>query len=106
MFERREFLKKTASSAALWMLAPTFLEQQSFASGATAISDDGFHFSSSSMEVQLSKSAPEFTELNIDCLGLSKRGANVFQTASVISGYVPSVSSSSGVHRVEYRAAQ
>jgi len=106
MIERREFLKKAATSAAVWMVAPAFLEQPQSAWAQGETSNDGLHFTSASMEVQLSKNAPEFTALDIDGLGLSKRGANILQSTAEVSGYVATVSATGNVHRVEYRTLQ
>ncbi len=105
MLKRREFLKKAMGSAVAGIVAPSLFKQQSFAA-AKSIADTGLHFSSPSMEVQLSTSAPQFTHLNIDSLGKSKRGANVFDVSDAATGYRAIASSSSGLYRVEYRTSR
>jgi len=105
MIERREFLKK-ATSAAVWMVAPVLLDHTLSAWSQGETSNDGFHFTSASMDVQLSKSAPEFAALDIDGLGLWKRGANILQSTTEASGYVATVSATGNAHRVEYRTSQ
>ena len=106
MVERREFLKRVASTTAGWMFAPALLERQLFAAAPPDISPDGLAFASASMQVELSKSAPEFSALNIDGLGKSKRGASILQAASAATGFAPLASTSGDAHRVEYRTSQ
>jgi hypothetical protein len=104
MLKRREFLKKTMSSAAVGIIAPSLFKQQSFAAAAPPISDTGLSFSSPSIEAQLSNSAPEFARLNIDSLGKRKRGVNVFDITNAATGYRATAFSSGGLNRVEYRS--
>jgi hypothetical protein len=104
MAERREFLKKAGAAASAWMLTPVLLDQRLFGIQRAKLSADGLSFTSTSIQVELSKSAPEFAALNIDGLGLSKRGATILQSASTATGFTPSVSSAAGLHRIEYRA--
>ncbi len=87
------------------MLAPYVFEEfdeQAWADVPVTIGADDFRFSSGSMVAELSKNAPEFAELNIDGLGMGKRGINIFQPPSA-GGYTASVASSTKTHRVEYR---
>ena len=109
MIERREFLKRAATTAAGWMLASGMSNRELLAGAPPVTSTDGLQFSSTSIQVELSKNAPEFSALSIDCLGLSKRMASILQNAVAATGatadidYVPSVSSAGDVYRVEYR---
>ncbi|HVC90490.1 MAG TPA: hypothetical protein VND66_07705 [Acidobacteriaceae bacterium] len=105
MIERRDFLKTAIAGAAGWMLAPSLFDEQALADAPATIGADGFRFSTGSMVAELSRSAPEFAELNIDGLGLGKRGANIFQPPSA-EGYTASVASSVEAHRIEYRTLQ
>lgn len=84
------------------MLAPSLFDEQALADAPATIGADGFHFSSGSMAAELSRDAPEFAQLNIDGLGMGKRGANIFQPLSA-KGYTASVASSATTHRIEYR---
>jgi hypothetical protein len=104
VIERREFIKTAVAGAAGCVLAPSFFDEPSLAEPPSPISEDGFGFTSGSMMVELSKSAPELAELTIDGLGLGKRGANVMQPPSA-TGYASSVMPSPKMHRVEYRSA-
>lgn len=104
MIERREFLKTAVAGTAAYVLASSLLDKQSFADAPVTISENRFRFSSQSMVAELSRNAPEFAQLNIDGLGLGKRGANVLQSPGA-EGYTASISSSSAAHRVEYRTA-
>lgn len=103
MIERREFLKRAVTTAAGWMIDSGTSNRKLLAAAPPVTSNDGLQFSSTSMQVELSKNAPKFSALNIDCLGLSKRGANILQSASPSKDFTPSVSSRGGVHQVEYR---
>jgi len=105
MIERRDFLKAAVTGVAGRMLASTLLRERAFADHPATISASGFRFASESMMVELSKNAPEFAELSIDGLGLSKRGANVFQPPST-SGYTASIAPPGETHRIEYRMAK
>ena len=105
MIERRDFLKTAIAGAAGWILAPSFFDEQAWADVPATIGADGFRFSSESMVAELSRNAPEFGELNIDGLGMGKRGANIFQAPSA-RGYTASVVSSIKTHRVEYRTLE
>ena len=79
--------------------------RRSFAAQAASGDGSRLSFSSPSMEIELSPTAPEFFSLNIDGLAQSRRGANIVKAAAKTdSGYNVSVSNSNGVHRVEYRA--
>ena len=106
MPERREFLKKAMSSAAIWM-APAFLVDQPLSGGSQETkNDEAIPFMSTSMDVQLSRTFPAFEALNIDGLGLSRRGANTLQSTGRAAGFVATVSTGGNIRRVEYRTSQ
>lgn len=97
MIQRREFLKTAIAGA-----ASTLFSERAFADHPATINTDGFRFVSESMVAELSRNAPEFVELNVDGLGLSKRGANVFQPPNA-KGYTSSFAVHGNAHRIEYR---
>ena len=99
MLRRREFLK-TAGGAT----AAALLSRHTMAAQAAAEASSNLSFSSESMELALSATAPEFLSLNIDGLGQSRRGANIVNAHSGAAGYSAVASVSAGVHRAEYRA--
>jgi hypothetical protein len=98
MMKRRNFLKAAgaATAAALVSRHPLMAE--------IAGEDAALHFASDSMELQLSASAPEFLNLNIDGLGKGMRGANIVGANRADGGYKASISTSGGVQRVAYRS--
>ncbi len=100
MLKRRDFLKTAGAAVA------TGLASWHSAAAETADNpDEALHFVSTSMELQLSASAPEFLSLNIDGLGKGRRGANIVDANGTGTNYKTSRSSSGGVRRVEYRIA-
>jgi hypothetical protein len=102
MMMRREFLNKTAGTVAAYLIAPSIGKGQAIPSGADFVDQETYRLSSRSMELCLSKTAPEFSELNIDGLGKKKRGANVLHPATK-TGYSGSASKAGSVHRIVYR---
>ena len=104
MVQRRKFLKSAVAGAAGSILASSFFNKHSFAEDAFEAGEVGFRFTSPKMVAELSRNAPEFVQLNIDGLGLGKRGPNPLQPPIAIAkGYSASVGSQSNTHRVEYR---
>jgi len=97
MLKRRDFLKTAGATTAI------FLSRHPLAAQAAG-SSSTLSFSSPSMELELSPTAPEFFSLNIDGLGKGRRGANIVSASKNDGGYAVTASNSSGVHRVEYRA--
>ncbi len=102
MIERRDFLKTAVAGAVGYALASAHFDQLAIADTPVIISADGFRFTSGWIAAELSKDAPEFTELNIDGLGKGKRGANVYQPPSA-KGYEATVARVGQRLRVEYR---
>jgi len=100
MLRRRDFLK-TASGAT----AAVLLSRRTMAAQAAADANSNLSFSSGSMELALSTTAPEFLSLNIDGLGQGRRGPNIVSGRAGDGGYSVAASVSTGVHRAEYRAA-
>jgi hypothetical protein len=97
-------LKATIAGAARLMIAPSLCDEQAFADAPAAMSEDGFRFTSGSMVAELSRNAPEFTELNIDGLGKGKRGANIVQPPSMAGFTASGVVLGGRAHRIEYRS--
>lgn len=97
MLKRRAFLKSAAAATAL-------LSRHSLAAEIANGGDEGLHFVSGSMELQLSAVAPRFLSFNIDGLGKGRRGANIIGGNDRDGGYKASSSISGGVRRVEYRS--
>jgi hypothetical protein len=98
MLKRRDLLKTAGLTGAGLLLSRT--------GAAIAVHDDPgdeVHFSSPSMEAQLSASAPVFLSFNIDGLSKGRRGTNIVDATSTARGYQALSTSSGGVHRVEYR---
>lgn len=102
MLKRREFLKAAGAATAGALLQP----RQSAAQLAGSTVDEEIRFSSASLDLILSATAPQFVSLNIDGLGKGRRGANIVAANRDWTGYVVSRSASSGVQRVEYRVAE
>jgi hypothetical protein len=98
MLKRRDLLKAAGVAAAAAFASQHPLIAQ------TAIGAGPLHFTSDSMEAQLSAEAPELVLFNVDGLGKAKRGANIVAADHRGSGYSASASFSNGVRRVEYRA--
>jgi hypothetical protein len=99
MLKRRDFLKTAGATAAM------LLSRHSLAAQGSGEVNESLHFSSQSMELELSPTAPEFLSLNIDGLGQGKRSANMVSARKDDGGYSVSASNANGVRRVEYRAA-
>ncbi len=99
MLRRRDFLKTAGATAAV------LLSHRRMAAQATGDAKNNLAFSSGSMELELSPTAPEFLSLNIDGLAQGKRGANIISGKKSDGGYNVSFSSSAAVRRLEYRAA-
>jgi hypothetical protein len=98
--KRREFLKTAGAATAGALLAGRTVAED--AGGE----DQGLHFVSASMELQLSASAPQFLSLNIDGLGQGRRGANIVGAKSEWGGYRIASSDRGSVRRVEYRVLE
>ena len=99
MLKRRDFLKTIGGTT-----AAAIISRRSFAAQSAGAPSDNFHFSSDSIEAQLSPTAPEFLSLAIDGLGKGRRGANIVDTTAGASGFKASTFNSGGVFRVEYRS--
>jgi hypothetical protein len=99
LLKRRDFLKTAGA------LAAATLANRRAAMAQAVNTDDGLHFASGSLELQLSPTAPEILSLNVDGLGKGRRGPNMFNASPADGGYKAIVSSSGGIHRVEYRVA-
>jgi Bacterial alpha-L-rhamnosidase 6 hairpin glycosidase domain len=99
MLKRRDFLKSAGATAAV------LLSRSPLGAQAAAGEGNSLSFSSPSMELELSPTAPELFSLNIDGLGKGRRGANIVTSAKNDGGYNAVVSNANGVRRVEYRAA-
>lgn len=100
MFRRRDILK-TATITAIGAL----FSRAGRGFGSPDDTVDGLRYSSESLELQLSSSAPEFLSLTIDGLGKSRRGANIVGASGASAVYTASSSSSGAIRRVEYRRA-
>lgn len=75
----------------------------SLAAPLTTESDE-FHFVSPRLEVQINPHAPGFAALNIDGLGLGKRGTNVLrEQTSSNANFVATVSTVAGEKKADYR---
>lgn len=98
MLQRRDFLKTVGATAASLILHPSLPAE--IAGGA-----DPLRFASNYMDLQLSGSAPEFLNLNIDGLGKGRRGDNTVAPHAIGTGFQASASTFGGSHRVEYRVA-
>lgn len=98
MLKRRDFLKTAGATAAV------LLSRRGMAAQVAGGANSNLSFSSESMELELSPTAPEFLSLNIDGLAKSRRGANIVTARKGDGGYGVSASTSGGVRRVEYRA--
>ncbi|MFP5233004.1 MAG: hypothetical protein ACLGQX_10315 [Acidobacteriota bacterium] len=96
MMKRRDFLKSAGAATAM------LFSRHPLAAQAVG---NSLSFSSPSIDLELSPTAPEFFRLNIDGLGKGLRGSNIVRATTDDGGYNVSVSNSNGVRRVEYRAA-
>jgi alpha-L-rhamnosidase-like protein len=100
MLKRRDFLRTAGITA-----AGAFLAQ---AGGAIEFHEDtteGLRFSSASLELQLSASAPELLSFNIDGLGKGRRGPSIVASNGAARGYQASSSTAGDVRRVEYHVS-
>jgi Protein of unknown function (DUF2961)/Bacterial alpha-L-rhamnosidase 6 hairpin glycosidase domain len=74
------------------------------ASASFTTESNEFHFASPRFEVRVDAHAPGFDALNIDGLGLGKRGANVLrEQTSSNADFVAAVSTVAGGKQVDYR---
>ncbi|HTV55308.1 MAG TPA: hypothetical protein VMI06_10360 [Terriglobia bacterium] len=98
---RRDFAKG-AVAGSMGLLAASAVAG---ARAADKHANSGWRFSSPSIAAELSDTAPGLVSLNIDGLGLGKRGANVLQPrVSPWGEYTAVLSASSGSLRAEYRS--
>ncbi len=99
---RREYLRSTIAGAA-GLLTVSATRQKS-ARGADIEAAPGWSLSSPSIDVVLSDTAPGLVSLNIDSLGLGKRGANVLRpVVSPWAEYTAARTLGSGFRKAEYR---
>lgn len=99
---RREFVKSTVAGSASLLTASGILPETARAASAQA--NSAWHFSSPSIEAELSDTAPGLVSLNIDSLGLGKRGPNVLQSRdSPWADYTAVRSAGGGFLKAEYR---
>ncbi len=101
MLKRRDFLK-TAGAAA----AATFFTRHTLVAGNTGNADENLRFSSEYIDLELSATAPEFVNFNLDGLGKGRRGASIVSANHTEGGYKVSTSASGGVRLVEYRTIE
>ncbi len=101
LMKRREFVSNIVAGSLGLIAAPAIVP----ATAATEIpASRGWRFSSSSIEAELSPTAPGLVSLNIDCLALGKRGANVIEPpAPSSSRYTARASRGSDFLKAEYR---
>lgn len=99
MLKRRDFLTALGASAAM------LISRHPLAAEVSGDEREPLRFSSNSMEVQLSGTAPEFLSLNVDGLAKGKRGTNILNANRADAGYTTSNSTAGGVQRIEYRVA-
>jgi hypothetical protein len=77
----------------------------SAAEAGAAVSDE-LYFVSPSIEARMSPHAPGLDALNVDCLGLGKRGANAIRAlATLNTSFTVMVSTVAGGKKVDYRRA-
>ncbi len=99
---RRAFVKRIVPGTLGLLASPAILQKTGRAAEISA--NSGWHFSSPSIDVELSDTAPGLISLNIDGLQLGKRGANVLRPlAAPWSEYTAARSAGSGFLRAEYR---
>jgi hypothetical protein len=97
MLRRRDFLKAAGGTTAALLAKPSLFAQ------AAAASEESLSFSSPSIEVQISPTAPEFLSLSVDGLGKSRHGANAIDLKGAGLGFKVTSSRTAGGLRVEYR---
>ena len=98
MLKRREFLKAAGAATAAVLASRHVLAAEVFG-------DEGLHYVSESMEVELSAVAPEFVRLSVDGLGKGRRGASIVNANAAGVGFKAMGSTRDGVRRIEYRVA-
>ena len=99
MFQRRHFLKTVGASGAVALIS----RHCSYAQVA-GDADSTLHFTSPSLDVQLSAVAPEFLSLSLDGLGKGRRGANSIDRRNPGHGFRASSARIANGLRVEYRS--
>jgi hypothetical protein len=99
---RRDFVKSAVAGSMGLLAAPTTIGEGARAAETKA--KPGWRFASPSVDAELSDTAPGLISLNIDSLGLGKRGANVLRPrVSPWGEYRAVLSATSGSMRAEYR---
>lgn len=99
MLKRREFLKTAGAAATV-----AAVSRRAFGMGTNG-DKDAVHFSSESIDVQFSLTAPELLSLNIDGLGKGRRGPNSVDTSQTGTGFKASALKQGDGLQVDYRAA-
>lgn len=98
MIQRRDFLKSASATGAVALIS----RHAAFAQVA-GDTDNTLHFTSPSMDLQLSPVAPEILSLNVDGLGKGRRGASSIDLKSAGAGFKVSSSRTTGGLRAEFR---
>jgi Bacterial alpha-L-rhamnosidase 6 hairpin glycosidase domain len=99
MLKRRDFLKTAAAAATAAVVSRRTL-------GMNTTDDEGaLHFSSESLDVQFSATAPELLSLNIDGLGKGRRGPSSLDVSKPATGFKVLTKKQRDGLRVDYRAA-
>jgi len=99
MFHRRNFLKSAGATGAVALISthPAFAQ-------LAANAGNTLHFSSPSLDLELSPVAPEFLSLSIDGLGKNRRGANsIDQKSWRGAGFKASILRGGDGLRIAYR---
>lgn len=105
--KQRSLAKRIVCNPIQWAVALLTLHMMvgrtvSLAAPLTTESDE-FHFVSPRLEVQIDANAPGLTALNIDGLGLGKRGTNVLrEQTSSNANFVATVSTIAGGKKADY----
>jgi hypothetical protein len=106
MTSRNFWIKKALSWAWLMMAAFGLVNGTAGANDSSGTDSNGVYFASPRIETSISLSAPGLEALDIDGLGLGKRGANTIRAQAPSNTiYVAMVSSAGSDRRVEYRHA-
>jgi len=95
MIRRRDFLKTAGAAAAAAIVRRDVFADQPAASA--------LHFTSSSIDLELSPTAPRFLSFNIDGLSKGRRGANIIDAQPNEGGYKVAIGGSDATRRMEYR---
>lgn len=95
--ERRSFLRAAGA-----LTAGVFVPRCPLFADLAGHEDEPFYFASDFVELRLSAIAPEFLSLNVDGLGKRRRGDNIVDTSGAGGGFKASMSTSSGVRRLQY----